>query len=931
MKTFSFIFLCLLLSIKLNAQNEGNIWYFGYNAGIDFNSGSALALNNGALWTSEGCATICDASGNLLFYTDGSTVYNANHVAMPNGTGLNGNNSSSQSALIVKKPGFTNIYTIFTVTDYGQSDGFQYTEVDMSLQNGLGDVTSTVNVPVYTPTCERLIAVRHQNGIDYWIITQDYMTSNFRSYLYTNAGLASSWVSSNSGVVLSGLGETIGVLKGNPAGNQIAMTINTADVIKLYDFDNGTGTLSNPITLPIISPYGVEFSFSGQFLYCGIIPTFGTSHFYQYNLQAGNAAAIQNSAVLIGQSLSHPGTLQRGPDKKIYGAIINYSSTNTPSGIAVISDPDLQGLNCNFNAAGFQPANNTAAFLGLPNFPNDFFINENQTYHICQGDSVELSSPNFSTFNWAIENNPSNILSTDSILTVSPHISTSYILFSGLDTVSFNITVHDTLSVNLGADTCINSGTLLLDVTQPNVTYQWQDGSNNPTFNVTASGTYWVQISNGTCTSTDSISIQYDQIEIQGDTLITCDSTVNLSLTGSNSGTTGHWTYLAPPGDSQNVVFTPNSNVSNPLITVPELGEYHFIFTSSCGAVDTHTVVFDSQAPVLNINLTQECNFNVNLIASNPIQNGTWTAVGPVGETITITDIHNPNTTAVVSNYGTYTFTYTYNFCKTSSSALIDIQSVQPNITNTKTLYICDKSIDLSAQIPGQAEQWSVEGPGIVTFSNFQSLNTTATVDKYGDYTFYFHGCGGTDTLEVSFIKNAPTIHAPSYVYCGTEALLEVFYYENNTGTWSYKPETDEIITLVELDSNMVSVSSDSYGSVDVTYTTCDTSTTVNIAFMCELDIPNVFSPNNDGINDEFFISRLNTKFYDKSRFVVYDRWGVEVYTNGRYGLEGSWWNGKTAKNGKNLEEGVYYYVLLLHNKINNQEENYHGTVHIFR
>ena len=64
----------LLSSIITTAQKEANIWYFGRNAGIDFSAGNPTALTNGQLNTFEGCSTISDKDGNLLFYSDGSTV-----------------------------------------------------------------------------------------------------------------------------------------------------------------------------------------------------------------------------------------------------------------------------------------------------------------------------------------------------------------------------------------------------------------------------------------------------------------------------------------------------------------------------------------------------------------------------------------------------------------------------------------------------------------------------------------------------------------------------------------------------------------------------------------------------------------------------------------------------------------------------------------
>ena len=99
----------------LYAQKESANWYFGELAGLSFNTNNPVPLLNGKLITSEGCATISDPNGNLLFYTDGLTVYNRNHTVMQNGTNLFGDASSTQSAIIVPKPDDPNIYYIFTV------------------------------------------------------------------------------------------------------------------------------------------------------------------------------------------------------------------------------------------------------------------------------------------------------------------------------------------------------------------------------------------------------------------------------------------------------------------------------------------------------------------------------------------------------------------------------------------------------------------------------------------------------------------------------------------------------------------------------------------------------------------------------------------------------------------------------------------------
>ena len=115
------LFFVLLLSCKMSfSQNSGNVWYFGNLAGITFNTVPPSILTNGQLSTNEGCASIADPiTGNILLYTDGITVWDKNHSPMPGSiaTPLNGASSSTQSAVIVPKPGNANLYYIFTTPD----------------------------------------------------------------------------------------------------------------------------------------------------------------------------------------------------------------------------------------------------------------------------------------------------------------------------------------------------------------------------------------------------------------------------------------------------------------------------------------------------------------------------------------------------------------------------------------------------------------------------------------------------------------------------------------------------------------------------------------------------------------------------------------------------------------------------------------------
>src|SRR4051812_29467993 len=167
------IFIVCILFFQIGkpafAQKENNIWYFGTNAGLDFNSGVPVALTNSAMVTSEGCASVSDTAGNLLFYTDGISIWNKNHTIMPNGTGLTGNSTATQSALIIKKPGSANLYYVFS-THFTLA----YSIVDMTLNSGLGDVT--IKNDTLGNGSEKLCGAAHVNGTDYWIISHERAT-----------------------------------------------------------------------------------------------------------------------------------------------------------------------------------------------------------------------------------------------------------------------------------------------------------------------------------------------------------------------------------------------------------------------------------------------------------------------------------------------------------------------------------------------------------------------------------------------------------------------------------------------------------------------------------------------------------------------------------------------------------------------------------
>ncbi|ARS37649.1 PD40 domain-containing protein [Pontibacter actiniarum] len=346
------------------AQGEKNNWYFGKGAGIIFNGDSATATNS-RLFTEEGSATLSDADGKLLMYTNGITVWNGEHKVMPNGNGLMGGKSSTQSALILPKPGSSNIYYIFTTDIQAQSNGLRYTVVDMTKQEGKGDITSRNNFMI-APATEKLTAVRHSNGRDWWVIAHRWNSNGYMAFLVNEEGVEVRPVLSMVGTVHGGPNrKAIGYLVPSPDGTKLAAALWDAESnFEILNFDRSTGKVSDPVLLKgFQEAYGVLFSPDGSKLYGTANGTGGgKAQVVQFDLKAGSADAIAKSAVVVGESKSpRIGALQLGPDGKIYVARQdNYY-------LGVINNPNAKGKAANYVDDGFHLGKQKSD-LGLPNF-----------------------------------------------------------------------------------------------------------------------------------------------------------------------------------------------------------------------------------------------------------------------------------------------------------------------------------------------------------------------------------------------------------------------------------------------------------------------------------------------------------------------------------------------------------------------------------
>lgn len=166
-------------------------------------------------------------------------------------------------------------------------------------------------------------------------------------------------------------------------------------------------------------------------------------------------------------------------------------------------------------------------FITIGNFNNDqntlvspncqtsayYFIDKVEltelNYSLCIGDSIELEHFSHDTsFAWALAEHPSEILSTAKTIIVSPQVNTTYILYTGNDTISFPVTIEYPLQSDLEHNQSFcNEKPIILDAGNISASFLWQDQSTNSTFQVIQPGYYYVEISNACGSITETVRV----------------------------------------------------------------------------------------------------------------------------------------------------------------------------------------------------------------------------------------------------------------------------------------------------------------------------------------------------------------------------------------------------------------------------------------
>ncbi len=390
------VILIISLVISCNcayAQSYTNNWVFGDSIGLNFSTGTPQFFKTSIKTGGEACASISGESGNLLFYTNGVSVWDQTHTMMPNGDSLNigyytpGYGSSiSQGVLIAPFPGNENLFYIIYLSRIGFSGcclGLEYSIVNMALNGGNGDVTVKNSILLMDTLTEKLQIVKHGNGIDWWLIAltsgqEEGDLVKFVKFIIKPSGIEGPFYQNYADTYheADGPNQQLGFMKFAQQGDKVCITKQID--LDIYDFDRCTGEFSNYINIDTVLQYdnfrvlyGVEFSADEGYFYINSYSFPSPRALYQYCLTCAMPVQDTKTLIFAADTVTRLMGLLLGPDNKIYMSTCRPTLPGTDSNLYVINSPSIGGLACDLDTnAVFLGGLSLPPFSGLPNMPN---------------------------------------------------------------------------------------------------------------------------------------------------------------------------------------------------------------------------------------------------------------------------------------------------------------------------------------------------------------------------------------------------------------------------------------------------------------------------------------------------------------------------------------------------------------------------------
>ncbi|MBU3741605.1 MAG: PKD domain-containing protein [Candidatus Kapabacteria bacterium] len=808
--------------LPTTAQKQVWNWYFGNRAGITFRNGQAEVLSDGMMSTPKGCASQSDrATGELLFYTDGITIWNRLHEVMPNGTGLHGDATTSQGVIIVPMPGSQYVYYVFNAAPVSAPslDGrclcLTYSIVDMRRENGFGDVVQK-NIVVVDDITEHITATSRCDDGTFWIVVRSRSSRHFLSFHLSDAGLVTTPVVSDASnpqlVIRSG-----GQMHISPNGRRLVIT-SVSGNSQLYNFSPSSGKVTSGINLFPDDVqgvhYGAAFSADNKYVYIAVsnrsrIP----NELFRFRTDMPSAAATVTSRQFVRGGFGlvpTPLPLQLAPDSAIY---IGRPGEPILSSITRASNVNLDSIRIIDTAIVLTGRSQS----GLPNVIGSSLFTQKGTPACdvprasfavpttCAGGCVSFldeSMGSITTWQWTFEgaDPPSSTLRSPSrVCYARPGTYRVRLVVSnddGADTMDRSITIMPPPTLDVTKEVVACSGSpVRLSVTGAE-TYRWYPASTlddptsaTPLARPTATTRYTViGTSVNGCVDSATVLVRIPQMQAGADVAICRGDTVRLRADGALA-------YQWAPADGLD---DPRSAV--PLATPKATTAYTVTMTSGeCIEVDTVVVtVVDSVHVAISAPASVCAGDTVTVEAVGSAGQVWWSPASAVSDATA----RQPR--VVVNERTVLTVTATSGSCTATDSVVIDVMQ-RPSITAIGNATICPgNSAQLRVITAAANVRWTptvgLDDPSSRTPVVVPQQTTTYHVEAFDD-----EACVSSDSVTVIVIDMVKVSAGIDKSICRGDAVqLAGIGPSNATYAWSPTTGLDDPTSLSPLASPAV-------------------------------------------------------------------------------------------------------------------------------
>ncbi len=836
-----FLFLVPLFAgiIRVDAQKEQNIWIFGDHQGVDFNGSQPVAFLS-EFWQHEGCASISDRNGQLLFYTEGTRIWNSANNLMENGHLWNTQAqrdfrsfSQTQPAVIAEMPGKQGRYYVFSNLE--DIPYLFYSVVDMRGNNGLGKVVSLDSV--YTGVKTEKMAIVQGNACNFWLVI--VLRNGIRNAYEVTGDRIDTVPKQSIGGNLSLC--DIGELKFSPNGLKMALACYRGGV-ELFDFDPETGISSNPRLLDRSEElYGLCFSPDNSKLY---VDRGNTQQVFQFDLSQPDIAASKINIVPKNDSAFDVGHLKPGPDNRIYhiNRIVRNGSF-VHKALNVILYPDSPGMACRYTIDAVPlPGKPGDIGLGLPNEvgiirPKDSFYTK-QEITVCFRAKLKLSVPASSfLLQWSTDDTTREIEVTN-----GGHYWVSYLNGCKYYTDSFHVTFKSKALPLLSA----TGGFSCFDQKKDTAVIRMQ-GDDSTLFSFS-----WFD--------------EHDQ-------------PVRM-LQGKKNGDT-----LAPaaPGNYRVAVSSPDG----------------------CDTVIDFTI--DASPPFkVAFDVDSFLCAGKEYLFRNTTEGEVETWLWDFGDEFTVSQQHPVHTFLYPGIYKVYLTGWNDKGCTDTFVKTITVDTTIQIVWTSDKQHICRGEtvhLQIEHDIPGATSiLWGIGEEGWMS-SGTTGLQHAFERDGSVKVTVKaaFRACPNQEYTDYITVHSIPLIDlgADTSLCLGSDALL-LRNLALNTGKVHYQWSTGDT-------TGFISVTQPGHYNLTITGNNgCTAKEYIDVQKGCYIDMPNVFTPNGDGINDYFFPRRVLSSAVTNFHMLIFNRWGQMLFETYQY--KGLGWDGRF--NAQEQPEGTYIYKI---------------------